>query len=289
MGKQYIILGHENPDVDSIVSGFLLEKLLNKMGIGANFVIPDLLLDSEQVNICKSFGLDPKSFQKEFIDTKDNLYILVDHHERKLKGDIVGVIDHHPTVKTLAFPYYQNELISSTACLICQGREENFSDEELTLAVMATFVDTASFHSTKALKKDLDWAMQLIRELNLDFDLLYQLGLCLTSLEEISYAALHGLKQYSFHQKKVASSYIQIQNVEQNKEIIFIILSFLQKYLMEQELDLFAFLVHDMDQFQTILYRLRSNDITKTIYLTYTSRGSTIMPEIEKLFSQTKE
>ena len=28
----YVILGHENPDVDSIVSGVLLERYLNRHG-----------------------------------------------------------------------------------------------------------------------------------------------------------------------------------------------------------------------------------------------------------------
>ena len=38
---EYIILGHVNVDVDSIVSGYLLEKIMTKKGYKASFVIPD--------------------------------------------------------------------------------------------------------------------------------------------------------------------------------------------------------------------------------------------------------
>lgn len=41
---KYIILGHENPDVDSIVSGYLLEKYMIKLGFDAQFVIPDKVI-----------------------------------------------------------------------------------------------------------------------------------------------------------------------------------------------------------------------------------------------------
>ena len=39
--KKYIILGHENPDVGSIVSGYLLEKLLLSKSFNVEFIIPD--------------------------------------------------------------------------------------------------------------------------------------------------------------------------------------------------------------------------------------------------------
>lgn len=36
----YIIIGHDNPDVDSILSGILLEKIFKKKGLSASFIIP---------------------------------------------------------------------------------------------------------------------------------------------------------------------------------------------------------------------------------------------------------
>ena len=81
----YIILGHENPDVDSIVSGVLLERYLTRQGKEARFMIPDRKVDEESVSICLSFGLDPRKYQGELPKEK-NEYILVDHHERNVPG-----------------------------------------------------------------------------------------------------------------------------------------------------------------------------------------------------------
>ena len=61
-----IILGHENPDVDSIVSGYLLEKILSKKGYDAKFVIPDKFISNDTMNICIKYGLEPSKFMMDF-------------------------------------------------------------------------------------------------------------------------------------------------------------------------------------------------------------------------------
>ena len=38
--QKYIILGHENPDVDSIVSGYIYQNYLRRRNIDADFIIP---------------------------------------------------------------------------------------------------------------------------------------------------------------------------------------------------------------------------------------------------------
>ena len=48
----YIILGHQNPDVDSIVSGYLLEQYLNRCGYVSKFMIPDSVIDEENLRVC---------------------------------------------------------------------------------------------------------------------------------------------------------------------------------------------------------------------------------------------
>ena len=60
---EYVILGHQNPDVDSIVSGYLLEKYLNNHGYCSKFIIPDLKIDNENLIICRNYGLNPSDYQ----------------------------------------------------------------------------------------------------------------------------------------------------------------------------------------------------------------------------------
>lgn len=280
--KKYIILGHENPDVDSIISGLLLERLLNRMQINATFIIPDRNIDEEQLQICKKYGVDPMIFQRPLKDSASNNYLLVDHHQRKLKGEIVGIIDHHPTLEDIEVSYYQNELASSTTCLLCQGREQYFTKDELALAIMAAFVDTAAFHSTKARLSDLTWTKEVADSRQIDLTPFYQEGLCLTPTDSISYAALHGLKTYMFQNLSFASSYVQLQNVASQQKFLDDAISYLHEYMIEEQLNLFAFVVHDMEKFHTYLYKLFPDTIERKEYSKYTSRGSTIIPEIEK-------
>ena len=63
--KKAIILGHENPDVDSVVSGYLLEKILTKKGYDVEFIIPDKKIDSDTLDICMRNGLNPLNFRKK--------------------------------------------------------------------------------------------------------------------------------------------------------------------------------------------------------------------------------
>ena len=70
--KKIIILGHENPDVDSIVSGYILEKILLKKGYDVEFIIPDENIEEETLSICLRNNINPKQFMKE-IDFNDKI------------------------------------------------------------------------------------------------------------------------------------------------------------------------------------------------------------------------
>jgi len=59
-------------------------------------------------------------------------------------------------------------------------------------------------------------------------------------------------------------------------------LNYLNTYLNDKKLDAFVFIVHNMDSFKTTYYLITKKKIEKKEYSSYTSRGSTIMPEIEK-------
>ena len=102
---KYIILGHENPDVDSLVSGYILEKVMKKRGYDVSFCIPDKAIASDSEKICNKYNL---YLGKYYVDElpSDAKYILVDHHERKLDGEIVCIIDHHPTSKRFDLEHY---------------------------------------------------------------------------------------------------------------------------------------------------------------------------------------
>lgn len=281
--NKIIILGHENPDVDSIVSGYLLQKILNQKGYTSKFIIPDEKIESQTLHVCRKYGLDPIQYKEEInFNNKDNKYILVDHHQRELDGEIIAIIDHHPTLKNINLNNYYNKNISSTACYISNGNEEYLNENDLELAIAATMVDTASFHSTKSREEDKNWVIDLCKKYNFDYEKLYTDGLCLTPLNDIENVYLNGLKKYEFSSKRVESSYIQIEDYLGNEDKINKIVDKLINYLKEVGLDYFIFIVHDMKEFKTMYYLISEDAIEKKYYEKYTSRGSTIIPEFEE-------
>ena len=279
---EIIILGHENPDVDSIISGYLLEKLLLRKGIPACFIIPDRIIDNESVNLCLKYGLDSTRYQKSFdFSNQTHKYFLVDHNNRTVAGKIVGIIDHHPTREPIECEYYVNQPASSTTCLVCQGYEEYFTPQELELACLGAFVDTASFKSTKARLEDQTWVYEMIKKNNLDYQKLYKDGLCLTSLDDLEQASFKSLKKYVLAGEKVEASTIQIEHPEMKLKEIEEMLHIIRKYVLENNINLFVFIVHDMTLFQTKTYLISKNDIAIKDYNQYTSRGTKIIPDVE--------
>ena len=114
---EYIILGHVNVDVDSIVSGYLLEKIMTKKGYKASFVIPDEEVAKESEDLCSKYDLSLYQFKNRQLKD-DAKYILVDHNVRDVPGEIVAVIDHHPVLDGEKKDNYYIEEASSTACMI---------------------------------------------------------------------------------------------------------------------------------------------------------------------------
>lgn len=282
--EKLIILGHENPDVDSIVSGYILEKILIKKGYFAEFIIPDKSINKDTLDICNRNGLNPLNFMKNIdFEDKNVKYILVDHNQRDLAGEVVCIIDHHPANTQIKTEHYYNKKISSTACFICQGNENLLDESSIKLAIIATLVDTASFHSTKGRAEDNAWAIGMCKKYNLDYNELAKEGLTLTPLDNIAVASLNGLKKYNFNGKKVESSYIQVEISEYTEDKIRQIIHSLKQYISNNKLTAFVFIVHDMKKFETTYYLITENNIISKNYPRYTQRGDTIMPEVEKL------
>ena len=276
-----IILGHDKVDVDSVVSGYLLEKVLANNGYNVTFCITDKIISKETNDILKEFDFDASKYQREFVDTEDTKYILVDHNERNLKGEIIAIIDHHPTSKKIDLELYFNKAISSTSLYLCKGNEE-FNKEDITFAALAAMLDTASFNSTKGREEDKLWVIDKCKQLGIDYNKLYETGLYFAPLNDLKECSLNGLKKYNYDGKKVESSYVHINDDKSNDDKIKQIVEILKQYVKENKLDMFVFIVHDMSVLKTRIYKITNDDVKEERYSKYTSRGNDIMPSIEK-------
>ena len=279
--KKYIILGHEQPDVDSIVSGYIYQNYLRRRNIDAEFIIPDKILDEETLEICRRFNLEPNDFHKPLEYDENTKFILVDHHNRKNIGKVELIIDHHFDEHK---PDTNNCIIepsSSTSCLIVQGNEPFYSVHEIELACMAAMVDTASFYSTKAKEWDLDWIKRMVEEKNLDFNKLYEAGLSITDITTPEKAMFNGLKKYEIYGHNVESSTIQVNGMNNTWKKINETVTLLQNSVPKNDIDYFLFIIHDMDKYETWLYTFDKEGYRRKKYHEYTSRGTTIIPEFE--------
>lgn len=285
--QKYIILGHENPDVDSIVSGYIYQNYLNRRNIDAEFVIPDEKIDEDTLEICRRFNLEPTQFQKPLEFDEKTKFILVDHHNRKNIGEVSLIIDHHLDEHEPDTDNCINEPSSSTSCLIVQRNEPFYSIHEIELACMAAMVDTASFHSTKGNPWDLDWIQQMVEEKHLDYNKLYEAGLTVNDISNPEEAMFHGLKNHNIHGHQVQSSTVHVNGMHNNWKKINEIVKRLQDYVLEADLDYFLFIIHDMENFESWLYTLDKNGFTRKKYHEYSSRGTTIIPELEEQLSYT--
>jgi len=63
--NKIIVLGHEYSDVDSIISGYLMSKVLSKNGFDASFCITDKVVSNETKDILNSYGFDVSRFIKD--------------------------------------------------------------------------------------------------------------------------------------------------------------------------------------------------------------------------------
>ena len=276
--EKIIILGHDNIDVDSIISGYLLDKLLKKLGYDSEFIILDTVISDESLNICLKHGLNPNIFIKELNINNDYKYILVDHNDRRI-DNIIGIIDHHKVIDNISCDNCFISNYSSTTCMICMDLEEYFSKNDLELCFLGAFVDTVSFHSLKGRDEDLNWIKDLCNKLDIDYTKLYKDGLCITDINDINKIYLNGHKVHKYKDYKIESSYIQVENSDLKIDSINNIIELLKKYYINNYLDYFVFIVHDMSIFKSKVYIIKKDKIDIVDYDYYAPRGNVIIPD----------
>lgn len=168
--EKTLIIGHKNPDTDSICSALSYADLKNKLGVNAE---PARL---GEVNKETQFVLD--YFKKEapkYIESVDNDIkdiILVDHNEFQQSVDniqdlrISEVIDHHriSNFETKEPLYFRAEPVGCTATILNKMYKENnieVSKDIAGLLLSAIISDSLLLKSPTCTKEDVDAAYEL--------------------------------------------------------------------------------------------------------------------------------
>ena len=154
-GEEVYVLGHNNPDCDSLFSSILLRNILSKFNIRTHFCILDKDYDYN-LNDIKLINDYLKEKPEILSNTTNKKFLLVDHNtlDGFDKDSVIGCIDHHiisnQVYNTLEIEY------ASTGLFIYDLFKDiyNFSKEEKLLIGFTVLADTEYLCSARYKKED---------------------------------------------------------------------------------------------------------------------------------------
>ena len=285
-GKKITILGHDNIDVDSVVSALLTSKLLRFLRIENEFLILDEVKEDDTYKTLKElFGIDLKVYQR-LEESEDRNLLLLDHYETSHKGTVIACIDHHPTKQKYEYDFMYVRDSCATAYLVYELMKEisyTFLNSDIKMVVTAMLIDTVSFRSSKTIESEAYIARELAKRYKLDFELLEKYGMSLTKIENLTDEEIisNGEKWYSYRRKNdVASSYLQLYGMP-SCEVLQHWLDLISQKCLKTKADMIVFLIYDIKAQKTHEYRVFVGRTEMVCHQGILSRGKHIMPKIE--------
>lgn len=179
--KEIIVIGHKNPDTDTVISAIVMSQLINEVqGPVSGNAVSKI---SGELNKETEFVLN--YFKEDVPDIIESLagrdVFLVDHSEFSQAVDgieeanLVGVLDHHKMggIKTAIPIFYKAEVIGSTATIIAKifaGRNIDLNKQQAGLLLAAIISDTLKLISPTTTQIDKDIAQKLVEISGEDID-----------------------------------------------------------------------------------------------------------------------
>ena len=276
------IVGHINADFDSVVSCIMMSRYLTFKGIKNQVKMLDSHVD-EYLNL---FDISIDEYE---VGIKDEDVLFVVDSSFKFKNKIVGCIDHHKDeVNTNNYLYRPQTSCAKIIYDLMKDDGYCFSKDELKIICFSLFIDSCSFKNSKALKEDLVWAKEIIKENDFDFDWFYKNGLCLNDLSEpFESFCFYGKKEYFKEGISFCSSYIQVDKnstEEFDMKCIFTI----RAKMKEDNISLWVFLIQnvvdDMTKYLIISnnYVVIHNKVFSEEDKYLLSRGNGVIPRVLK-------
>ncbi len=255
-----IVIGHKNPDTDSVVSAFVWSSVLNKIGEKAKPAIAGEV-NKETEFIFKEAGLEiPK---KE--DLKGRPVFLVDHNEKRQRADgaenLVGVLDHHKLEIVTDGPiFFRNEPLGSTATIIKKITKEKGIDlgkDNSFLILCAIISDTLKFNSPITTDLDIKYVKEIAKELNVNIDeLAERMFAAKSDLSDMSIKEiiLNDYKDFDLGGSKVGVGVAEVVSPDFFNSKTEKIISTIEEIKKREGLDYLLFGVIDILEKNTLLY-----------------------------------
>ena len=203
--KKVYVIGHPNPDADSIFSSIILTHILKSFGIEAVFAVRDEnFVDKELIK-------DYLEEEYEVIkDYQNKYFILVDHNDLNSipKKNVIGSIDHHRItgeVDNLIEIEY-----ASTALLLYDllKRKYSFTEKEKLLIGLTVLSDTEYLTSSRFTREDQELYYSL--DLGIDAKKYQAKYFKTTDFSKPSEENFHeDYKEYNINQNRIKRSMIR--------------------------------------------------------------------------------
>ncbi|ANU15063.1 Manganese-dependent inorganic pyrophosphatase [Planococcus halocryophilus Or1] len=175
--SKVLVLGHKNPDTDSICSAISYAYLKNEMGMVAE---PIRLgeVNNETLFALETFKFDQPRLVTQVAKEVEQV-ILVDHNERQQSADdidevqVIEVVDHHriANFETTDPLYFRAEPVGCTTTILLKLFKENGVEVPANIAglmLSAIISDSLLFKSPTCTQQDIDAAAELAKIANID-------------------------------------------------------------------------------------------------------------------------
>lgn len=256
--SKVFVLGHKNPDTDSICSAISYAYLKNQIGMQAE---PIRLgeLNNETLYALEKFAIEqPRLVER--VSEEVSQVILVDHNERQQSAEditdvqVIEVIDHHriANFETTDPLYFRAEPVGCTTTILLKLFKENGVEIPANIAglmLSAIISDSLLFKSPTCTPQDVAAARELAEIAGIDAE---EYGLAMlkagADLSNKTLEDLMSLDSKEFeagdHRFEVAQvNAIDVNEVITRQKELEVLM---QQVIGQKELDLFAFVVTDI-------------------------------------------
>ena len=170
MQENIFVIGHKNPDTDSICSAIAYAELKCKV-TGEKYTAARCgEVNAETSYVLERFGINEPEFVAS-VEPQTKL-ILVDHNETTqavdglAEAELLEIIDHHKIgdIQTMVPIYFRNQPVGCTATIVTLLYKENkveIAKETAGLLCAAILSDTLLFRSPTCTPLDKETALEL--------------------------------------------------------------------------------------------------------------------------------
>lgn len=213
--KKVYVLGHANPDADSIFSSYILTQILKSKKINAEFCIlnKDYNFSNKDKELIEAFLPEKPTI---ITNTKDKKYILVDTNSKNALVNVIGAFDHHKI--TGEIDHVLEMEYSSTGLLIYDIFKDqyNFNEEERNLIALTVITDTDYLCSKRFTKEDEYIYNKLNTNLNVS-ELRKKYFKVTDFSKSIESNLKADYKEYNINNKKIKRSILSSYNTDYKK------------------------------------------------------------------------